>query len=172
MAVPKAARIERDWTCFRLIHREFEKVRNDSSSNNILRTMFGFESMDWAHFDYYQSKPEREIRIANNQIPVKDLRAKVMTTFGRLLSQNCQNDIYSGMLSLPLLSKRWIAMNEEISIYAIMYFVSELIRYHSDYLEAVNSGWILKSFVESCPLRFLRIMTSRIYGYTIRITHA
>jgi hypothetical protein len=137
--------------------------------------MFGFESMDWAHFDYYQSKPEREIRIANNQIPVVDLRTQVMRTFGPLLSQNCHNDIYSGILSLPLLSKRWIAMNEEISIYAIMYFVSELLRYHSDYLEHVlrtNSGWVLKSFVESCPLRFLRIMTSRIYGYTVRITHA
>jgi hypothetical protein len=174
LAIPKSSQIERNWPCFRSIHKEFEKIKADPLAMQVLREMFGFESLDWTLFDFYQNKAGRELPVVNNQIPRDSLIQRLTSAFGSHLAPSYDDDSFSGLLSLPIRSTRWTAMNEEIAIYATMFFVSELLRYRTEYLEEIlqtNAGWILKSFVESCPLKFLRIITSRIHGHIIRMSY-
>jgi len=51
LAIQKASQIERNWPCFRAIHKEFEKIQADTQARRILREMFGFESLEWTFFD-------------------------------------------------------------------------------------------------------------------------
>lgn len=174
LAIKKASQIERNWPCFRSIHKEFEKIEANHQTNQIMREMFGFESLEWIFFDFYQSKAGRELPINNNTIPRDLLIQRLTSALGSQLAPSYDDDFASGLLSLPIRSTRWTSMNEEIAIYATMFFVSELLRYRTEYLEEIlptNAGWILKSFVESSPLKFLRILTSRIHGQIIRMSY-
>lgn len=174
LAIQKSSQIERNWPCFRSIHKEFEKIQADPQITQIMNDMFGFESLDRTYFDFYQSKAGREVPIVNNQFPRDPSIQRLTSAFGSHLAPAYDDVSFSGFLSLPIRSTKWIAMNEEIAIYATMFFVSELLRYRTEYLEDIlqtNAGWILKSFVEGCPLKFLRIITSRIHGHIIRLSY-
>jgi hypothetical protein len=64
----------------------------------------------------------------------------------------------------------YIAMNELCASYAVMFFLSELVRYHPHRLDDVaetRDGWPLGSFVKSCPTVVLRMMLNAITGRTI-----
>ncbi len=57
--------------------------------------------------------------------------------------------------------------NEALAIYAVMFYLSSLVRYRPAYLEELlNSkpAWLIESFVNSTPETFLRMMVSKIIG--------
>jgi hypothetical protein len=61
-------------------------------------------------------------------------------------------------------------IDEQIAIYLLMFFMGELVRYQPEDLDRIlesKEAWLLRSFIESCPLRFLRIITSKIMGRVI-----
>ena len=56
-------------------------------------------------------------------------------------------------------------INEALSIYAVMFYLSSLVRYRPDYLEALLSlkpAWLIENFVNSTPETFLRMMVCKI----------
>src|SRR5260370_2986630 len=58
-----------------------------------------------------------------------------------------------------------IPMTEAVSIYAIMFYLSSLVRYRPDYLESLlnyKPAWLIESFVNCTPETFLRIMVCKI----------
>ena len=58
-----------------------------------------------------------------------------------------------------------IPMNECLAIYAVMFYLSSLVRYRPNYLESLLSykeAWLIENFVNSTPEAFLRIMVSKI----------
>ena len=63
-----------------------------------------------------------------------------------------------------------VPMNQEIACYAVMFFLSSLVRYQPDYMDAIadsSEAWLIESFVKSAPLELLRLMTSRVLGYSL-----
>ncbi len=58
-------------------------------------------------------------------------------------------------------------INEVLAIYAAMFYLSSLVRYRPDYLEALlntKPAWLIENFVNSTPETFLRIMVCKIIG--------
>jgi hypothetical protein len=58
-----------------------------------------------------------------------------------------------------------IPMNEALSIYAVMFYLSNLVRYRPNYLESLlnhKPAWLIENFVNSTPEVFLRMMVSKI----------
>jgi len=174
LAVSKLAPLDKYHAIWRNFTDEFEKIGpNAAGTNDRLRNMFEFRSLDWTAFDFYQTKAGKETTITNNQLPIESLKQKIFKAFASHLSPIYTDNTLSGLIRLPLNANCRFPLNEEISIYATMFFVSELLRYHTDYLERIlkhNHGWILTSFVESSPLMFLRIITSRIHQFEILLS--
>jgi hypothetical protein len=68
-----------------------------------------------------------------------------------------------------------VPMNEFIAAYAVMYFLSSLVRYHPDYMDAIgesSDAWLIESFAKSAPLHLLRYMASGVLGYALIIESA
>ena len=62
-----------------------------------------------------------------------------------------------------------LRMNEFAATYLVMFFLGSLVRYRADYLDGLLGSralWLLESFVNSVPLVFLRMATSRIMNRT------
>lgn len=58
-----------------------------------------------------------------------------------------------------------IPMNEALAIYAVMFYLSNLVRYRPNYLEALlnhKPAWLIENFVNSTPEVFLRMMVCKI----------
>src|SRR5260370_18010838 len=58
-----------------------------------------------------------------------------------------------------------IPINEALSIYAVMFYLSSLVRYRPDYLESLlnyKPAWLIENFVNATPETFLRIMVCKI----------
>lgn len=65
-----------------------------------------------------------------------------------------------------------IPMNEFVASYAIMFFLSSLVRYYPDYMDSIGesaNAWLVESFIKSAPLHLIRYMVSAILGYTLII---
>jgi hypothetical protein len=76
-------------------------------------------------------------------------------------------------LSLPYSTPQGaIPMNELAASYAVMYFLSSMVRYHPDYMDRISESsdaWLVESFVKSAPLPILREMVAAAVGYTLVI---
>jgi hypothetical protein len=56
-------------------------------------------------------------------------------------------------------------MNELMSIYLIMFYMSSLVRYKPAFIENLlntKEAWLIDSFVKSCSVTFLRMIVSEI----------
>ena len=66
-------------------------------------------------------------------------------------------------------------MNEFVAGSAIMYFLSSLVRYHPDYMDAIgesSDAWLIESSAKSAPLDLLRYLAAGVLGYTLIIESA
>jgi hypothetical protein len=146
----------------------FQKVKLPSIVGQDIREVFNFRASEWQHYVFYQFHEDREATYENNMIPgIIDVIDKVKGCLGNKLSPNYYADNHSAFVNLPINRKKNYDMNEEISIYLVMFFMSEIVRYRPDYLDEIldsKAAWLLESFVESTPLKFLRAITSRIVG--------
>ncbi len=60
-----------------------------------------------------------------------------------------------------------LPMNEVLAIYAVMFYLSSLVRYRPNYLESLlnhKPAWLIENFVNSTPETFLKMMVSKIVG--------
>jgi hypothetical protein len=174
IAIPRSASLEKHKSAFKDFLDEFEKIETPKTADLGFRDLFGFESMEWSGFEFYQTKPDKELDMTDDRIPIYALLDKIKGTLKFQIAPNYNPDKFTGMINLPINRVVTQPVNEEVAIYCVMFFMSELIRYHTDYLDKIlttNAGWVLESFVESCPLKFLRIITSRIKQRTIRISN-
>src|SRR5258708_18817942 len=58
-----------------------------------------------------------------------------------------------------------LPITEALAIYAVMFYLSSLVRYRPDYLEELlntKPAWLIENFVTSTPETFLRIMVCKI----------
>lgn len=170
--LPSIAPISYFRNTFRDFFAEFEQAEKSQSVGPSFRELFGFKSVEWGFNDFYQSKPENEVNFVNNSILVGIHIQKLRDILGSWLIPNFYSDQFSGYLSFPKNRRDTSPINEELAIYIVMFFMSEIVRYRPDFLDKIfesRAAWLLESFVETSPLKFLRAITSRILRQTIVI---
>ncbi len=77
------------------------------------------------------------------------------------------DDSYDLEIALPYTPYRQAPLSEVLAIYAIMFYLSSLVRYKPNYLEELlnhKPAWLIEGFVNSTPETFLRIFISHIIG--------
>jgi hypothetical protein len=78
------------------------------------------------------------------------------------------------VLSLPCTNANApVPMTELVAAYAVMYFLSHLVRYHPEYMDHIgetSDAWLIESFAKSAPLHVLQYLTSEILGYSLKIS--
>lgn len=68
-----------------------------------------------------------------------------------------------------------VPMNEAVAAYAIMYFLSSLVRYHPDYMDSIaesSDAWLVESFAKTAPLVLLRYLVTGALGHPLIIESA
>lgn len=68
-----------------------------------------------------------------------------------------------------------VPMNELLASYAVMFFLSSVVRYHPDYMDKIGESteaWLIESFAKSAPLSLLRQLVAVALGYTLIIQSA
>lgn len=101
----------------------------------------------------------------DNKAPVGLLIGKLSKILLNKASPSYIQNEFNFYMNVPQNRTRTEPMNEELAIYASMFFMGELVRYNPSYLYSIlesESFWLLQSFVESCPIKFLRAMVARI----------
>lgn len=169
-AIPSLTRLRYFKSIFNNFFDEFEQVSRPNSVGSDFRELFNFKAQDWVSYDFYQSRVNKEIGFINDKVPTGVLIRKIHDCLGAWLSPNFYADEFSAYVNLPTDKTNNGLMNEEIAIYAVMFFMSEIVRYRPDYLDKILSSkasWLLESFVETCPLKFLRAMVFRILGKVV-----
>ncbi len=146
---------------FNTLFENFEKVELPPFSG---REYFDMENFELSAFTFFQSK--QPINWPSDNIPsTLESRDLVMKAIGGLIQPNYYKTNFDYYISLPYLPNKQIPMDETISIYLIMFYLSNLVRYNPSYLEELLSkkeAWLIDSFIRTCPLAYLRSMVSRI----------
>ena len=146
----------------------YEEVARDS---RIMQTVFTLDVPLRAHVRYFQGRT-MEPWGADGSIPRGPLEEKLISA----LLPNCSPRYFPDTFSfdIPLIFESSnVAMTEMLAIYAVMFYLSSLVRYRPDYLESIlytKPAWLIESFVESSASYFLRMMISRIVGRDLLLT--
>lgn len=169
MRVLKNSSLGRFSKTYQKFFEEFERVQISGPIDLLFMDIFNLRFGEWQDYDYYQSKKTEK----GEDVPVEKLKDQIKESFKTWLEPNYYPDEFSGYINFPKTQESELPINEELSIYAVMFFLSEIVRYHPEYLEKIlrtPHGWLLEGFIEECPLKFLRAITSRIMGKIICIS--
>ena len=168
-AFPKQINIQKHTTVFEKFFQRFDSVDIKSIGFRYWELFGGSPSTENSpdHMECFQTKEEFKNELFQGQfIPVGE----------KLLFRDClqpyiqptyQRDDYSGMLFLPPSIESIYPTNELISIYAGMFMLSSLVRYNPmvlDRLLETKDGLLIDTFLDVCPTKFLRVISSKIFG--------
>lgn len=154
---------------------EFEKTEVSSYVGPRLRDVFGLKASELLSLDIYQTKAENMVSwISGNPPLTQILIDRIKSVLENWIEPNYYKDEFTFNLNFPRSRQASHFMSEEIAIYTTMFFMSELVRYRPDYLDKIlenKAAELMENFVESCPLKFLRAITSRIAQKTIVLSN-
>ncbi|MFL5664886.1 MAG: YaaC family protein [Ktedonobacteraceae bacterium] len=143
----------------------YEEVEID---RNRLTLIFGMGGLELSSFRFFQDRTTIPTIGNSNVITPHAHFQKSTTALSPYLNTHYFDDNRDFDLALPCQaapSLQPIPMNEPLSIYAVMFYLSSLVRYRPEYLESLlnhKPAWIIESFVNTTPEIFLRIMVSKI----------
>ncbi|MBA7508767.1 hypothetical protein ES705_00700 [subsurface metagenome] len=103
--------------------------------------------------------------ISNNFPAFNEVCDEVIDILGNTLQFNYTSKDLDYYLTLPYKINKQISLDETISIYLIMFYLSNLVRYNPryiDYLLDKKESWLINIFIKSCTITFLRCIVSRI----------
>lgn len=153
----------------------YERVAFDGVKR-FAREWWGMDGLNASHYGFFQRR-EPYKATQSGDWNVDDLQAGFESALeGRAYEMLSRHDA-EFLLCLPCAtaSGRHCQMNQEVASYAVMFFLSSLVRYHPDYMDSIaqqSDAWLVESFVKTAPLELLRSMTAKILGYTILMTSA
>lgn len=161
IGIPGFNTVKKYSSSFREFFMEFEQVDVPELQ---ARQYFNMSNLNLSNFTFFQGN--KPIAWPGDDIPpALECHDLIKKTLGKLLQTNYFDNDFDFYISLPYKINRQLQMDESIAIYLIMFYISNLVRYNPAYLEELLSkkeAWLIESFIKSCPLTFLRSMTSRI----------
>lgn len=165
LAVFDWGRLSKFKTTFKPFTDEFSKISISNISRQLSWEISPYSIM-W--YTFFESNTEFDF-----------LGTETLDTFScddqlkKLFMSNYQPELYNRnggfQLLAPLRQNLQMPGDELIAIYAIMFHLSEVVRYKPELFETVlsnetKSGWLIKNFIESCPSTFLQYMAGWITG--------
>jgi hypothetical protein len=127
-----------------------------------------FEAMQFQHFQRKKPFPIEDGKWSPSQ-----LQGALEQTLPHSVFEYFSSNDFEFMLcfSCPILGSGCrIPMNQDVASYAIMFFLSSLVRYHPEYMDAIaqsSDAWLIESFVKTAPIDMLRAFTAKMLGYTL-----
>lgn len=161
LGIPNASSLLEYPKTFSYFIKNFEKVDMPQLS---CREIFDIDANHQSSFIFFQSSSVKRW-ISDDIPPALEVRDELLKAFGKCLQTNLFAKDFDFIISLPYKTNNQIGMDETLSIYLIMFYLSNLVRYNPQYLESLLSkkeAWLIDSFTRSCPVTFLRGIVSRI----------
>lgn len=152
---------------FLKLHVNFLNTYQEVEINkDLLATIVGIGVPELSYYRFFQDKTILPMFI--DIVPVYDLMEKIINALKPYFSAHYFDDNKDFDLVLPYQDATNpvpIPMNEALSIYAVMFYLSSLVRYRPNYLESLlnhKPAWLIENFVNGTPETFLRMMVSKI----------
>lgn len=144
----------------------FQEV--EINKNLLATTMFaGIGVPELSFYRFFQNRTTIPL-LADDFIPIPALMEHISNALHPYFSVHYFDDNKDFDLILPYhdsTNTAPIPMNEALSIYAVMFYLSSLVRYRPNYLESLlnhKPAWLIENFVNGTPETFLRMMVSKI----------
>ena len=144
-------------------HRLVEEV---SVFSHQARELFEIVAEHKSEFRFFQSRIAYR-RGAEQSIPIAKIIREWSDAVGHLLTVAPYDDAMDFQLDFPLKLSEQLSIKEPVAIYALMYFLSSLVRYNPDFLESLlasRDSWILERFMRAAPVTLLLYMRNLIEG--------
>lgn len=171
-AVPKNAFLRRHSRSFPLLRTKYEFCDISQNTRNIelIKTVFNLPAAEWMNYDFFQANEANQKQmVGGNSVVPMMIALDFKDLFSNFISHNNRTgSLYStrsAFLAIPYSPRSVFRLNEEVAAYAVMYFMSELVRYRPDFLDKLLGDrllWLFESYVNSYPLIFLNHISSRI----------
>lgn len=136
-------------------YSRLEEVNLDKDSCRELFKMYAEEKKRYRFFETRRLFPAN----ADASIPTGQIMSHVYDGLKPFFEQTPYPEAGDFTLVAPLRKNLQIPMRESVAIYAVMFFLSSLVRYDPTYLEKIlasREAWIFKRFVSTAPITFLR----------------
>jgi YaaC-like Protein len=142
----------------------YEEVQIDK---NRFALIFGRDTPELQDFRFFQDRTTIPF-LPNGIVDLNALIDKISNALSPYFSVHYFDDNFAFELVLPYQdATNSKPFNEALAIYAVMFYLSSLVRYRPAYLEELlnhKPAWLIESFVNSTPETFLRMMVSKIIG--------
>ena len=177
-AIPKGSFLKHHYRSFPLLKTKFEfcDIPENTSALEKIKTAFNVPAAEWASYDFFQSNDVNQKPMISGGFLIQIIVSEFNDLFGYYKAHiNRTGSLYSqysSFLSLPYSPRSKLILNEEVSAYAVMFFMSELVRYRPDFLDNLFGDrllWLFESYVNSYPVIFLNYISSRIMKTHIKI---
>jgi len=139
-------------------------------NKDLLALVFGMSVPELYSFRFFQEITATQTIDSSGFIDQVVYRQKIMNDLSPYISSHYFDDNRDFDLVIPYtdtINPMPIPITEALAIYAVMFYLSSLVRYRPDYLEALlntKPAWLIENFVNSTPETFLRIMVCKIIG--------
>lgn len=157
--------------CKKRIKKFSKNYKEISMDKQIARECFNLQSHEKQFFRFFESK-EFEIEENGTYPEVPILENFKDCTRGFLIPNHYNDKDTDFYLANPYKINNQILMNEFLSIFIIMFYLSSLVRYQPFYLDKIldkKESWLINSFVETCPQTFLIYAVSKIIRQNYRL---
>jgi hypothetical protein len=133
------------------------------------RELFGIVAEHKEEFRFFESR-RSYLRLGQGEIPVGKMIADWSRAVASFLSVSPYADELDFQLDFPLKVTHQWPIKEPLATYAVIYFLSSLVRYHPDFLESLlasRDAWLMERFINSAPVTLLLYMRNLIHGRNV-----
>jgi hypothetical protein len=142
----------------------FEEVQPDLPNIRMIMDIYAEGYKDYA---FIQSKGTYQW-LGDDKINLAEIRQDTYKPVEHLYEAPIYDDDNDFKLAMPLRKNLQLLINQPISIYALMFYIGSLVRYHPEYLEQLlqsKNAWIIERFVRGSATTFLRYIGNAILGH-------
>lgn len=140
--------------------------------NSRARQLFEIMAEFKGRFRFFESRaryPHRD----GNIIPASQIIADWCNATEPFFTVHPYSDGFDFTLNPPLRVNHQVPIKEPLALYAVIYFLGSLVRYHPEFLESLlasRDSWIIERFMKSAPKSLLLYMRNLIDGRNFAYT--
>ncbi|NTW27593.1 MAG: hypothetical protein HGA36_04670 [Candidatus Moranbacteria bacterium] len=158
--------------CKKRVAKFKENYEEISMDKSVARECFNLMGAEMHSFRFFEGK-EYTVALPDGTSEFQIINEIKECTKGFLIPNLYDDKNIDFNLASPYKQSNQILMNEFLSIYAVMFYLSSLVRYQPYYLDKIldkKESWLINSFIESCPQTFLLYAVSKITRQNYSLT--
>lgn len=164
LAMPKVAKISAHPLLGPSLAANYREVE---PPKDFAREAFGFHAVATASMQFFEAIDT----VPFDGIQSSDLLEPLLEALPDAVEAPTVSEDSQFVLNLPYdTGSGFFPMSEMVATYAVIFFLSELVRYYPerlDHISETNDGWVVESFVRSFPTHMLRFMLTATLGRTV-----